>query len=44
MHHQNREDENGNFMIKDFPFLKVLFYLFLKFINKYIKYIVTEPI
>jgi histone acetyltransferase (RNA polymerase elongator complex component) len=34
----------GTFMVKDFPFWKVWFYLFLKFINNYIKYMVTEPI
>ena len=36
--------EVDTFMIKDFPFWKVWFYLFLNFIKNYIKYIITEPI
>lgn len=41
---KNGYREIDTFMVKDFPFWKVWFYLFVKFISTYIRYIVTEPI
>ena len=39
-----REDDDGNFMIKDFPFWKVWFYMIISFIKNYCKYLITDPI
>ena len=41
---KNGYHEIDTFMVKEFPFWKVWFYMFLSFIIKYSKYLIAEPI